>query len=770
MTKKPTYEDLERRIRALEKGKDVSERIDPHLKSPEAIYRLMLESISDTIIVTDDQGSMVYVCPNTKEIFGLSQDEVYSLNTIQKLISGSICDISDLKEKGELKNLEWTIKDANGKTRFLLINVQSVNIDDGTILYVMRDISDRRRDEENLERYRNIVSSTPDGISLLDKNYRYVIVNDAYQKFFGVERKNSLGLTVSEYLGKEVFEKHIQPNFEKCMQGETICYQEWFEYPTVGKRFVDITYYPYRSGGNKITGVVANTRDITSQKLAEEALRESERKLKFEQKIGNIGGWSWKIDSDIAEWSEQVYKIFKAPRKVASYELAKSLVHPDDLVKWENTISHAVETKEPFRFEYRAVRSDGKIIWVHNETETLIDEKGEFVGYRGIVQDITERKRLEDELIRAKKLESVGLLAGGIAHDFNNILTVILGNVSMAKRQVASEDEIFEMLNDAEMASVRAQTLTKQLLTFAKGGAPVRVTTSIKNLLKESSSFALRGSNSTCEFSIAKDLWPVDVDIGQMSQVINNIMTNSNQALPEGGIIQVAAENLIIEDTLGIQVKPGRHIKISITDQGVGILEKHLLKIFDPYFSTKHKGSGFGLAITYSIIKKHDGHITAESQVGVGTTFHIYLPASDRAVPEKEEVKLIKGQGKILVMDDEVSLRKIVGKILEKLGYETEFAKNGAEAIKMYQKAKEAEKPYVAAILDLTIPGGMGGKEAIKNLLEIDPEIKAIVCSGYSDDPVLANFQEYGFKGMMSKPFESGSLGKVLQEVLKGEK
>ena len=384
--------------------------------------------------------------------------------------------------------------------------------------------------------------------------------------------------------------------------------------------------------------------------------------------------------------------------------------------------------------------------------------------------DITERKKAEEELLRAQKLESLGILAGGIAHDFNNILTTILGNVSMARMQVAPEGEPFEMLSEAETASIRAQKLTKQLLTFAKGGAPVKETTSIKDILKESPSFVLRGSKSRCEFSIAEDLWPAEIDVGQISQVINNIVINANQAMPEGGIIQVAAENLIINAGHGLPVNPGRYIRISIKDQGVGIAEKHLKSIFDPYFTTKHDGSGLGLATTYSIIKKHEGHITVESRLGVGTTFHIYLPASDKAVLEKEEVRLIKGQGRILVMDDEAPLRKMVGRMLKNLGYESEFAKDGAEAIRMYKEAQESEKPYDAVILDLTIPGGMGGKEAIKKLLEIDPEVKAIVSSGYSDDPVLSNFQEYGFKGMMPKPFESQSLSKVLHEVLKGEK
>lgn len=416
------------------------------------------------------------------------------------------------------------------------------------------------------------------------------------------------------------------------------------------------------------------------------------------------------------------------------------------------------------------ISKDGIVRIVADSGAPIIDDKGNILGVVLVFRDITDRVKMEEELIKNQKLESVGVLAGGIAHDFNNILTTIIGNVSMAKTQVAPEDEIFELLNDAETASTRAQTLTRQLLTFAKGGAPVKETASIKDILKESCSFVLRGSKSRSELSISEDLWPAEVDITQISQVINNIVINANQALPEGGIIQVAAENLIIEDRLGLPVKAGRYIKVSIRDQGVGIAKKHLSKIFDPYFTTKHAGSGLGLATTYSIIKKHDGHITVESRLGVGTTFHIYLPASDKAVPEKEEDRLITGQGRILVMDDEASLRKTVGRMLQKLGYESEFAKDGAEAIDMYKEAKESGKPYNAVILDLTIPGGMGGKDTVKKLMEIDPEVKAIVSSGYSDDPVLANFQEYGFKGMMPKPFDPLLLGKVLHGVLQGEK
>jgi two-component system, cell cycle sensor histidine kinase and response regulator CckA len=385
-------------------------------------------------------------------------------------------------------------------------------------------------------------------------------------------------------------------------------------------------------------------------------------------------------------------------------------------------------------------------------------------------EDVTERRKMKEDLYMARNLESMGVLAGGIAHDFNNILTAVIGNVSLAKMQAKHEGELYDLLNEAEVAAIRAQGLTRQLLTFAKGGSPVKETASIKEILRESCLFLLRGSKACCEFSIADDVLPAEIDTGQISQVISNIVINSIQAMPEGGVIKVSADNHAIEDGQGLPVKPGRYIKISIKDQGVGIAEKHLLKIFDPYFTTKHKGSGLGLAVAYSIIRKHNGHITVESRLGAGTTFHIYLPASDKTVPEKAEVKLIKGKGKILVMDDEEPLREVLGKMLETLGYETEFAKDGAEAVEMYKNALESEKPYDAVIMDLTIPGGMGGKDAIEKLLEIDPEAKAIVSSGYYDDPVLSNFQEYGFKGILPKPFRHLSLGKTLHEVLQDKK
>jgi two-component system cell cycle sensor histidine kinase/response regulator CckA len=512
-------------------------------------------------------------------------------------------------------------------------------------------------------------------------------------------------------------------------------------------------------------------KEIAERKQVEEALKKSEELHKEAQHVAQIGHWELNSPSGTPVWSEEIFHIFGLDPKKSepSFAAHVNIIHDEDWSLLDNSIQELSTNGTPFDIEFRIQRSNGETRWMHARGSAVKSEYGITTRMFGTAQDITERKRMEEELLRAQKLESVGLLAGGIAHDFNNILTIIMGNISLAKTDLARGDDPSELLTEAERASKRAQTLTRQLLTFAKGGAPLKETASIKDILKESSSFVLRGSKSGCEFSLAEDLWPAEVDVGQISQVINNIVINANQAMPKGGIIQIAAENLIIGNGQGLPVKAGKYVRISIKDQGVGIAEKHLLNIFDPYFTTKQEGSGLGLATTYSIIRKHDGHITVESKLGEGTTFHIYLPASDKAVPEKEEIKLIKGQGRILVMDDEVALKRMIGRMLRKLGYESEFAKDGAEAIEMYKGAMESRMPYDAVILDLTIPGGMGGKEAIKELLEIDPEVKAIVSSGYSDDQVLSNFREYGFKGMMPKPFESRSLGKVLHEVLEGK-
>ena len=410
------------------------------------------------------------------------------------------------------------------------------------------------------------------------------------------------------------------------------------------------------------------------------------------------------------------------------------------------------------------ISKDGTRRSIDDSGAPIKDENGKIIGVVLVFRDVSEKRRIEQELMKADKLNSLGILAGGIAHDFNNILTAILGNIILAKEFTRPGEKIYERLIEAEKASLRAKDLAQQLLTFSSGGAPIKKTMFISKLLRESVLFALSGSNVQCEFSISNNLWAVEIDEGQINQAINNLIINAIQSMPEGGRIKLTAENVTVSEG----EKKGRYVKISIVDQGIGIPKEHLPKIFEPYFTTKQKGSGLGLAIVYSIIKKHDGYIEVETELGVGTTFKVYLPASLKNVFMRKGLKekIQTGKGKILVMDDEELVRKVIGEMLVFLGYEVEFAKEGIEAIELYKKAKAQGQPFDAIIMDLTIPKGMGGKETINKLLEIDPTVKAIVSSGYSTDPVMTEFTKYGFKGFIIKPFKIKELGEVLYRVI----
>jgi PAS domain S-box-containing protein len=620
---------------------------------------------------------------------------------------------------------------------------------------------------------------------ILDSQLECIVYEDNDMRILWPNKSayESVNMTREELVGRhcyEIWAERLEP-CENCPVVKTIetGKPESGEKSTLDGRSWFIRGYPVLDAKGEIIGAVKIKQDVTDRKWAEEEQKKLQTQLANAVEMAHLGHWEYDVSNDIFTFNDNFYKIFRTTAdKVGGYsmtadEYSKRFLHPDDLHLVGEETQKAIETTDPNytrQIEHRIFYADGTIGHITVRIFIEKDADGRTVKTYGVNQDITERKRMEEDLIRTEKLESIGILAGGIAHDFNNILTAILGNVYLARMQVKPEDEIFDLLNEAEMASRRAETLTKQLLTFAKGGVPVKETASIEDIIKEASLHGLRGSKSSCEIFMAEDLWPAEVDIGQISQVINNIVINANQAMPSGGIIRIEADNQMLDDKQDFPIEQGRYIRISIADQGVGIAEKHLLDVFDPYFTTKREGSGLGLATTYSIIKKHGGHITVESQLGVGTTFHIYLPASDKAMPEKGEERMINGKGRILVMDDQPSLRKIVGRMLENLGYESEVAEDGAEAIRKVEEAQKTEKPFDAVILDLTVPGGMGGKEVIKKILDMDPELKAIVSSGYSDDPVLSNFQEYGFRGVIPKPFESQSLGKVLHEVLKGEK
>jgi PAS domain S-box-containing protein len=390
-----------------------------------------------------------------------------------------------------------------------------------------------------------------------------------------------------------------------------------------------------------------------------------------------------------------------------------------------------------------------------------------FLGTVGVIRDVTDRVKTDEKLQNIQKLNSIGILAGGIAHDFNNFLTAIVGNISIAKMEINEISPVLHALNDAENAALKAKNLTSQLLTFSRGGAPMKKTASVKRLLEENIEFTLRGTNIKCRYNIPDDIRTVEADEGQIGQVINNLVINASQAMPGGGYIDVFAENITVDNDSNM--KSGEYVQISIRDYGSGISEDEISKIFDPYYTTKERGNGLGLTTSFSIIKNHDGEIGVDSEKGNGTLFYFYLPASADEVLNDESLKPVSYScsGNILIMDDNREILKSTGKMLENVGFNVTIAKDGIEAIDFLRSEKKNGKCYDVVIMDLTIPGGLGGKETVKVLKEIDPNVKTIVSSGYVNDEVISDHKRFGFDDVITKPYRLESLIEAINRLMK---
>lgn len=521
---------------------------------------------------------------------------------------------------------------------------------------------------------------------------------------------------------------------------------------------------------------IALIRNISNRKFAEYALKESEEK--YRTLIENINVGIYRSNPDFRghflQANPAMIKLFgyTSLEEFLSVSIVDFYQELDDRRVF---LQEVIETGFVKDKDLRMKKRDGTPIVVSCTGRIQYDTHGGMKWIDGVMEDITERKMREEELLKTSKLESLGILAGGIAHDFNNILTAIIGNISLARLMAPPESAIYTRLQEAEKGSRRAQDLTQQLLTFSKGGAPIKKVAAIAHLLRDSACFVLSGSNVRCEFSIPDDLPSVEVDEGQICQVINNLVINAHQSMPQGGTIRVKAEPVELGGLAGEQGLPlsdGTYIKITIQDEGKGIPEEHLDKIFDPYFTTKTNGTGLGLTTTYSIMKRHDGHISVKSKPGVGTTFSLYLPVTDKkeVCVKHEQAELPHGQGRVLIMDDEELVREVGGSILRHLGYEVDFARDGHEALELVKNVSQGPGCFDVIIMDLTVPGGMGGKETIRLLREINPTVSVIASSGYSNDPIMAEYEKYGFNAVVPKPYRIEHLKQVLHQLIAGNK
>ncbi|UCG79393.1 MAG: PAS domain S-box protein [Nitrospirota bacterium] len=419
-------------------------------------------------------------------------------------------------------------------------------------------------------------------------------------------------------------------------------------------------------------------------------------------------------------------------------------------------------------------RKDGEVFPGETLGTKVKDSDGNIIGFLGVIRDITDRKNMEEVIIKMRNLESLGTLAGGIAHDFNNILMAIFGNLQLSRMNISPDSKVYHYLTEAESASMQAKALARQLLTFSRGGEPVTKIAHISSVVEEAVAIRLRTDDVNVELDFPGDLWKVSIDESQMMQVFDNLFKNALDAMPDGGKVRISAKNVIDGSKDNSALSTGRYVKISISDSGFGIPKRNLSKIFDPYFTFKelgtHKGVGLGLSIVHSIVQGHKGVITVDSEVGKGTNFDIYIPASEEINDEADvsdvevsgEVTMV---GKVLLMDDDPSVGEVAVNMMNEIGIDAEYVGSGEEAIARYIASGNRGEPFALVILDLNTSTGLGGVETLKRLKEIDPAVTALISSGYHFDPVMMNYRKYGFAGVITKPYDIKDMTSLMKRV-----
>ena len=645
--------------------------------------------------------------------------------------------------------------------------------------------------QESRQQLSYIIDFLPDSTFVVDKEMRIIIWNRALEEMTGVRKTEMLGKGNNEsavtFYGErrkqllDLLEREdsgLEGRYQNfCREGDKIRAEIFAPALYQGKgAYLQFIASPlYGTNGERI-GAIESIRDVTLQKQNEQILKSREEELK--SVLDNIPvGIAWSNAEGEVKYlnSSFVQHFGYTSDDIPLFRDWFTKAYPDSEYRSEIRRIWSAEFALAKAEESSVVAMTTDVTCKNGEIrKALINTHYSPDRVIAIFTDITEREQYYHAMTKAQKLESLGVLAGGIAHDFNNFLTGIIGNLSIAQMHLEEQHKAYRPILQAEKASLRASELSHQLLTFSKGGKPVIKVVSTQHLLEESVSLLLRGTNVKAELNCADNLYHILADPGQISQVFNNIIINAVQAMPQGGIFTVHARNIHVYEDNSAELFPGEYVSIVFTDQGAGIAPENLEKIFDPYFTTKLKGSGLGLASVHSIISNHRGRIAVQSTLGIGTTFEILLPAANTKVMKPTPAVALsdadKNQGKtILVMDDEEMIRLIAVEVLGDLGYLPKMCIDGQEAVKMYAEAMQAEKPFDAVIMDLTIPGGMGGREAAERIRALDPTACLIVSSGFSNDTVMSEFEKHGFRAALPKPYRAAELVQLLNSLFCSE-
>jgi PAS domain S-box-containing protein len=614
--------------------------------------------------------------------------------------------------------------------------------------------------------HRNLLDAVNEGVGISDADHRFTWVNTRLADMLGYHREELIGKTPLDLVVEEDRERFLEQGARRG-EGERQPYELTLVRRDGTRVPVLVSPRPRFEPDGRFLGTVSVITDITVLKRAEEAIRRSEATSRALLDATTDDAYLVDTDGVVIACNEPAARSLGVRREELLGSNVLDLFAPEVRKRRRAAMDEAVASRRPYEFEDER---EGRI---HHAVLYPV------AGDRGIdrlavyTRDVTDARRLEKEVRRAHKLEALGVMAGGIAHDFNNLLTAIIGNQSLARMAVEAGEDTSEPFREAAEASERARELALQLLTFSRGGDPVRRPTDVSVILLGASRYLPEGSRATCICDVPDDIWSAHADARQIGQVIEQLVVNADQAMPRGGTITLAVSNVEVVPGDGDpprHVEPGRYVRITVADEGVGIHEKNRDRVFDPFFSTRGKGSGLGLSIAHAIVRKHGGAIHLDPAGGAGTRFTILLPATSAAPVEREAPGRAPGKakGRVLVMDDEAIVRRFLTKVLTMSGHEVVTTSDGREAVEAYRRALDEGVPFDGVIMDLTVPGGMGGEEAIGLLLDVDAHARVVVSSGYSDSPVMARFRGYGFIGVLPKPYDIDEVDRVIRKLLVG--
>ncbi|NVN89647.1 MAG: PAS domain S-box protein [Desulfuromonadales bacterium] len=771
---------------------DITDRkqAELRLQKSEESFRLTFEGASDAIFWADAATGMIINCNRAaeemletprEEIIGKHQTCLHPPDLAEHFANQFKTTVA---LHDQVDNAEAIVLSKSGRRIPVHIKHSLTSVGGRDIMLgVFRDVSVQKQTEEELRQSHTMLNNL--SLQVPGVLFQALIYQDGHISIpYSSEKLNEIYELSQDCVRKNataVFERFHPDDRDRIFAGifeATKNLTRWeCEYrvllPRQGMKWLYGAALPQKLDDGTVVfyGIVM---DISERKQTEETLSHSQKLLSSILENAPLAFFVKDVIDQfrVILWNRSAEKIFGIP---ASEMLGKNAhdLWPkeqadsflaDDLA----TVASRVLSDIP---EEVSRHPEKGTIYLHTRKIPLIDSRGDVSHIVVISEDITERRMMQAELVKSHKLESLGVLAGGIAHDFNNILTGIIGYISFAQKFLDASHRSAAILLEAKNAAYRAAELARQLLTFAKGGAPIKTAVSVQHIMKESASFVLRGSNVLSVIELPDDLPALDVDEGQIIQVLHNIIINASQAMPGGGTINITGEMVTVDAGNIMSLSAGRYVRLTISDTGCGISEENQKRIFDPYFTTKTGGSGLGLATAHSIVSKHGGYIGVHSVVGTGTSFELLLPVSENKVVREDagmSSEAVGGQSgfSVLVMDDEQLIRDMSCHMMNEMGYNVQMCANGEEAIALYKTAMDIGSPYSAVIMDLTIPGGMGGREAAKHILAIDPNARLIVSSGYSTDPVLAEFATFGFCASLPKPYTLDGITKALGAAL----